>query len=121
MIRRPPRSTLFPYTTLFRSQVPQLGTGEVRVLERRRVAVELLPVGLGEQRLDLLEHRRARIRRQDLELRERRSEIDRVVDRRRDRVPGVLQEAEDVEPRRDDAELAAVRDDLTLMLLRDRP
>src|SRR2546425_3313292 len=23
MIRRPPRSTLFPYTTLFRSQVPQ--------------------------------------------------------------------------------------------------
>src|SRR2546430_9533136 len=74
MIRRPPRSTLFPYTTLFRSQVPQLGTGEVRVLERRRVAVELLPVGLREQRLDLLEHRRARIRRQDLELRERRSD-----------------------------------------------
>src|SRR6266540_2283754 len=24
MIRRPPRSTLFPYTTLFRSRVPQL-------------------------------------------------------------------------------------------------
>src|SRR3712207_8911604 len=28
MIRRPPRSTLFPYTTLFRS--PDLGLGEVR-------------------------------------------------------------------------------------------
>src|SRR5258707_11705666 len=27
MIRRPPRSTLFPYTTLFRSEVP-LNTGE---------------------------------------------------------------------------------------------
>src|SRR3712207_7427666 len=29
MIRRPPRSTLFPYTTLFRSsdRVPQLGLG----------------------------------------------------------------------------------------------
>src|SRR3989449_10391746 len=26
MIRRPPRSTLFPYTTLFRSQVPELST-----------------------------------------------------------------------------------------------
>src|SRR5690349_21974706 len=26
MIRRPPRSTLFPYTTLFRSQVPDGGT-----------------------------------------------------------------------------------------------
>src|SRR2546430_13632079 len=27
MIRRPPRSTLFPYTTLFRSQKPRLGRG----------------------------------------------------------------------------------------------
>src|SRR3712207_8524109 len=26
MIRRPPRSTLFPYTTLFRSQDPKLGS-----------------------------------------------------------------------------------------------
>src|SRR5690554_8178474 len=26
MIRRPPRSTLFPYTTLFRSQIRQAGT-----------------------------------------------------------------------------------------------
>src|SRR3712207_9227654 len=25
MIRRPPRSTLFPYTTLFRSECPQIG------------------------------------------------------------------------------------------------
>src|SRR3712207_8079962 len=30
MIRRPPRSTLFPYTTLFRSR-PRLGTGPVVV------------------------------------------------------------------------------------------
>src|SRR2546426_8483966 len=27
MIRRPPRSTLFPYTTLFRSVVPSMSTG----------------------------------------------------------------------------------------------
>src|SRR2546428_7337050 len=27
MIRRPPRSTLFPYTTLFRSKVAGFGTG----------------------------------------------------------------------------------------------
>src|SRR5688572_31208266 len=27
MIRRPPRSTLFPYTTLFRSQLQGVGTG----------------------------------------------------------------------------------------------
>src|SRR5258708_23372898 len=28
MIRRPPRSTLFPYTTLFRSAIQQLGAGQ---------------------------------------------------------------------------------------------
>src|SRR5258708_39314856 len=28
MIRRPPRSTLFPYTTLFRSERPESGCGE---------------------------------------------------------------------------------------------
>src|SRR2546427_9510619 len=38
MIRRPPRSTLFPYTTLFRS----LGVREIRFL------------GLPDQRLDFL-------------------------------------------------------------------
>src|SRR3712207_8428186 len=31
MIRRPPRSTLFPYTTLFRSQQPPNGTVVVSV------------------------------------------------------------------------------------------
>src|SRR6185295_5782337 len=35
MIRRPPRSTLFPYTTLFRS-IPHVG--RLRVDERRRAA-----------------------------------------------------------------------------------
>src|SRR5690606_40657875 len=30
MIRRPPRSTLFPYTTLFRSLVRVLGTSTIR-------------------------------------------------------------------------------------------
>src|SRR3712207_8802890 len=29
MIRRPPRSTLFPYTTLFRSRAERLGAGEI--------------------------------------------------------------------------------------------
>src|SRR2546426_1490166 len=33
MIRRPPRSTLFPYTTLFRSRFPDLET--VQVLDPR--------------------------------------------------------------------------------------
>src|SRR5256885_10703718 len=32
MIRRPPRSTLFPYTTLFRSEVVDAGRGHERQL-----------------------------------------------------------------------------------------
>src|SRR3712207_8584555 len=43
MIRRPPRSTLFPYTTLFRSVVAQPldpGGGDVRV-RRGRAGVEV--------------------------------------------------------------------------------
>src|SRR5438552_5721137 len=31
MIRRPPRSTLFPYTTLFRSQIERLGDGPIEL------------------------------------------------------------------------------------------
>src|SRR3712207_8280720 len=41
MIRRPPRSTLFPYTTLFRSMgvlVDRRGAGEPRPLARRQPA-----------------------------------------------------------------------------------
>src|SRR2546426_11965276 len=42
MIRRPPRSTLFPYTTLFRSLVVDMGTPdyETRVAILRRKAEE---------------------------------------------------------------------------------
>src|SRR5438309_3513789 len=40
MIRRPPRSTLFPYTTLFRSRVPCVGHRAVRARHRAgRLAV----------------------------------------------------------------------------------
>src|SRR3712207_8212206 len=48
MIRRPPRSTLFPYTTLFRSEVEQDGAQGLlveraqRLLEPRRHHVHLL-------------------------------------------------------------------------------
>src|SRR3712207_7453966 len=46
MIRRPPRSTLFPYTTLFRSDALVLGTELQRLLEveqlRRDQSLELL-------------------------------------------------------------------------------
>src|SRR5258705_6429221 len=35
MIRRPPRSTLFPYTTLFRSRKPHAGMDMLAVLGRQ--------------------------------------------------------------------------------------
>src|SRR5256885_9224159 len=47
MIRRPPRSTLFPYTTLFRSRYEQEGADELVFLditasaERRETIVQL--------------------------------------------------------------------------------
>src|SRR3712207_7423158 len=43
MIRRPPRSTLFPYTTLFRSAGAQPA-----VPERRRRLLRQVPVALGQ-------------------------------------------------------------------------
>src|SRR2546430_14122026 len=65
MIRRPPRSTLFPYTTLFRSldvvvrRVAVLGllVDQHRVALRERAALGILPrqphrMALGEQRAD---------------------------------------------------------------------
>src|SRR2546430_10035387 len=42
MIRRPPRSTLFPYTTLFRSH-PAVGFGEALARVERRIATGQLP------------------------------------------------------------------------------
>src|SRR2546430_13598780 len=48
MIRRPPRSTLFPYTTLFRSFVERFG----RFVLRRRQRVERFLNGRGVLALD---------------------------------------------------------------------
>src|SRR5256884_6296898 len=47
MIRRPPRSTLFPYTTLFRSiiKIDLLGLGMMAVLED---CLELIPKHYGK-------------------------------------------------------------------------
>src|SRR3712207_7066023 len=48
MIRRPPRSTLFPYTTLFRSQSTEASTDE-QAVERYRYLLRTAPPGAIEQ------------------------------------------------------------------------
>src|SRR6266567_3801754 len=55
MIRRPPRSTLFPYTTLFRSTRGDRGDGGVhveQVVERQLLAVQLPQVDRKSTRLN---------------------------------------------------------------------
>src|SRR5258708_18768982 len=46
MIRRPPRSTLFPYTTLFRSLRPRRGARRHATRDEIHHVVELLAIGL---------------------------------------------------------------------------
>src|SRR2546422_4772462 len=45
MIRRPPRSTLFPYTTLFRSLMPESFASKVQRLRAGRVRILWLVLG----------------------------------------------------------------------------
>src|SRR3712207_8871103 len=52
MIRRPPRSTLFPYTTLFRSLVDQRGQAR-RELRRSEAFPHPLPEALGRHEVQL--------------------------------------------------------------------
>src|SRR3712207_7180638 len=47
MIRRPPRSTLFPYTTLFRSRVVEARPRTVLGRAFREAAHQRVPVGAG--------------------------------------------------------------------------
>src|SRR5256885_4099219 len=58
MIRRPPRSTLFPYTTLFRSQRSHLADekGDQHPVDTRVLPAEFLEVGVVDgERLRRLE------------------------------------------------------------------
>src|SRR3712207_6858437 len=45
MIRRPPRSTLFPYTTLFRSETGTPAEPQVSEYRRQEQELELGPIG----------------------------------------------------------------------------
>src|SRR3712207_116631 len=69
MIRRPPRSTLFPYTTLFRSLLREGEGLAVEALEKLHFADDpkLLAVGVVGERLD---HVRPRVDELTVELRD---------------------------------------------------
>src|SRR2546428_6200509 len=49
MIRRPPRSTLFPYTTLFRSRPPTVGESSRGATSRRRRGLHRVPAPDGRR------------------------------------------------------------------------
>src|SRR3989449_6760068 len=72
MIRRPPRSTLFPYTTLFRSRIeidslPQ----EIDEVERKIVQHEIELAALAKEKDKASKERRAKVEQELAELRER--------------------------------------------------
>src|SRR3712207_9294805 len=52
MIRRPPRSTLFPYTTLFRSQVLLALGDHVRAPQREHQLAQLGGLDVGEPEVE---------------------------------------------------------------------
>src|SRR3712207_9121384 len=70
MIRRPPRSTLFPYTTLFRSDLAGLGIdGDVDLAPgpARPAVLLLVPLALAEQlQAGAVDHQMHRAVRDDL-------------------------------------------------------
>src|SRR2546425_12035729 len=61
MIRRPPRSTLFPYTTLFRSYLhagPEIGVASTKAFTSQIAALALLTLKMGRLRsLSILQGR----------------------------------------------------------------
>src|SRR3712207_8037316 len=52
MIRRPPRSTLFPYTTLFRSVLRRAAAARLRAVPPAAVAAARAPLDAGRLRGD---------------------------------------------------------------------
>src|SRR2546422_4277439 len=73
MIRRPPRSTLFPYTTLFRSAEarPRRACGDARRLRSARDARRAIPERDGESRAVADARRRRRSEEHTSELQSR--------------------------------------------------
>src|SRR5947209_2231944 len=89
------------------------------MIECERVAVKLLPVGLEDERLELLELRRARIRRQNLKVRVIGVEIARKANQFFDALFRVLQKSYDVKAYGRNAQFPAELDHVSHVLVRD--
>src|SRR3712207_8439277 len=77
MIRRPPRSTLFPYTTLFRSET---GDGDGALPHLRQAGqADVLPVVVEDPLVDLVRHRERRSEEHTSELQSRQYLVCRLL------------------------------------------
>src|SRR5216684_5566851 len=88
-----------------------------RVVKVQSIAVEFLPVGLFNQRLELFELRSTRIRRQDLEVRISGIEIDSELDQLLDALFGVLQKSDHIKGRGRNAQLPTQLDHVAHVLV----
>src|SRR2546430_9933130 len=79
MIRRPPRSTLFPYTTLFRSNVSDVSLGSRLDAIRRRPAPTHPDVGVVFAVGEMFSRARGRIDRKSTRLNSSHSQISYAV------------------------------------------
>src|SRR3712207_7651850 len=79
MIRRPPRSTLFPYTTLFRSRQPAAELGDKAVHHAETEARPLADAFGGEERLDCARARHVRSEEHTSELQSRQYLVCRLL------------------------------------------
>src|SRR2546429_5396923 len=94
MIRRPPRSTLFPYTTLFRSLVvaePGLRTGEVRgfLVLAQKICSSVIP----SEARNLVRHYRLRSEEHTSELQSRLHLVCRLLLEKKKTPPCVTRQA----------------------------
>src|SRR3712207_3684649 len=56
MIRRPPRSTLFPYTTLFRSHLVDFANGFLRIIDNRIKSMPIISMSKEEGWVEVTRH-----------------------------------------------------------------
>src|SRR5690349_22150939 len=87
MIRRPPRSTLFPYTTLFRSLLlsPQASTVEIATVGRLLQTVRRQ----SKSRFGAVLHGEARSEEHTSELQSRRDLVCRLLLEKKKKTPGI--------------------------------